>query len=539
MATTTYSTKLRLAIPTTGELADTWGNLINTGLTALVDDAIAGIATVSHPDTASYTLTANNAASDEARCAVLKITGALTAARNVVCPTQPKLYIVHNATTGGFAITLKTAAGTGVVIPHAASMQVRCDGTDVFEATWPSADLSNTVVGYEALLAGRSTTSSCAAVGYQALYSTTTGVRNTAVGRQTLRNTTTGASNVALGYQALYTNSTGTYGVAIGDSALYSDTVGNNVAVGGQALYANSTGTGHTAVGRQALTANTTGARNSAFGNVALYANTIGSDNSAFGLSALQNNTEGSYNSAVGLSALHSNTTGSNNSALGYQALLNMTLGNANAAVGQHALYTNSSGSGNAAVGGEALYTSTGSNNTAIGWRAGQLCTTGHDNTAIGYKALQALTTGSGNVGIGPQDSAGNHTPVFNVTTENNRISMGSTAVTNAYIQVAWTVVSDARDKTDFAPVPHGLEFICAMKPTAYRYKATRDAVEGHGPVRYGFKAQDVLALEGPTSVIVDAEDHKKLRFNDQALLAVLVNAIQELRAEVRALQQK
>ena len=109
---------------------------------------------------------------------------------------------------------------------------------------------------------------------------------------------------------------------------------------------------------------------------------------------------------------------------------------------------------------------------------------------------------------------------------------MGSTSVTNAYIQVAWTAVSDARDKTDFAPVPHGLDFVSKLQPTAYRYKETREAVEGHGPVRYGFKAQDVLALEGDAPVIVDAEDLNKLRFNDQSLIAVLVNAIKELKAE-------
>jgi hypothetical protein len=105
---------------------------------------------------------------------------------------------------------------------------------------------------------------------------------------------------------------------------------------------------------------------------------------------------------------------------------------------------------------------------------------------------------------------------------------MGSTGVTNAYIQVAWTVVSDARDKIDFAPVPHGIDFVCKLQPTAYRYKIDRETAEGHGPVRYGFKAQDVLALEGDTPVIVDAEDADKLRFNDQSLLAVLVKAIQE-----------
>jgi hypothetical protein len=116
---------------------------------------------------------------------------------------------------------------------------------------------------------------------------------------------------------------------------------------------------------------------------------------------------------------------------------------------------------------------------------------------------------------------------------------MGSTGVTNAYIQVAWTVVSDARDKTDFAPVPHGLDFVNKLTPTAYRYKETREATEGHGPIRYGFKAQDVLALEGDNPVIVDAEDSEKLRFNDQSMIAVLVNAINELTAEVNSLKAR
>ena len=113
---------------------------------------------------------------------------------------------------------------------------------------------------------------------------------------------------------------------------------------------------------------------------------------------------------------------------------------------------------------------------------------------------------------------------------------MGSTGVTNAYIQVAWTVVSDARDKTEFAPVPHGLAFVNQLKPTAYRYKLDRESTEAHGPVRYGFKAQDVLELEGDNPVIIDAEDADKLRFNDQSLLAVLVNAIQEQQALIESL---
>jgi hypothetical protein len=76
---------------------------------------------------------------------------------------------------------------------------------------------------------------------------------------------------------------------------------------------------------------------------------------------------------------------------------------------------------------------------------------------------------------------------------------------------------------------------VTKLKPTTYRYKANRDDTEGHGPLRYGFLAQDVMALEGDNPVIVDAEVPEKLKFNDQSMIAVLVNAIQELKAEFDA----
>ena len=243
-------------------------------------------------------------------------------------------------------------------------------------------------------------------------------------------------------------------------------------------------------------------ASNTANGNAALFFNTTGSGNTANGLNALFFNTTGSGNTANGFQALVNNTTGYNNTANGFQALYSNTTGYSNTANGVNALYFN---------------------------------TTGSSNTANGFQALVNNTTGSGNTAINPLNSAGSYAPVFNPTTENDRFCMGSTGVTNAYIQVAWTVVSDARDKTDFATVPHGLDFVTKLSPTAYRYKMSRDSVEGHGPVRYGFKAQDVLALEGDNPVIVDAEDADKLRFNDQSMLAVLVNAIKELNAKIEA----
>jgi len=128
-----YTTSLRLTLPATGELSGTWGTTVNTGITELTDAAIAGYVSIAMTD-ADYTLTVANGLTDQARRMMLNMTGTLTAARNVICPTASKLYIIKNATTGGFAITLKTSAGTGISIPNGSSMLLMCNGTDVVDA---------------------------------------------------------------------------------------------------------------------------------------------------------------------------------------------------------------------------------------------------------------------------------------------------------------------------------------------------------------------------------------------------------------------
>ena len=100
---------------------------------------------------------------------------------------------------------------------------------------------------------------------------------------------------------------------------------------------------------------------------------------------------------------------------------------------------------------------------------------------------------------------------------------------------MAWTVVSDLRDKTNFAPVPHGLAFVNQLNPVQYQFRTNRQSEETNGPVRYGFKAQEVLALEGSNPVIVDNEDSEKLRMTDAYMIPILVKAIQELKAEFDA----
>lgn len=130
----TYSSRLRIENIGNGEQSGTWGDTVDTSLGTIIEEAIAGVASVTHDDSANYTLTTANGATDEARQAVLEISGTLTANRNVVCPTQEKTYIIKNGTSGGFSVTLKTSGGAGIAIPNGDTMVVYCDGTNVVDA---------------------------------------------------------------------------------------------------------------------------------------------------------------------------------------------------------------------------------------------------------------------------------------------------------------------------------------------------------------------------------------------------------------------
>jgi hypothetical protein len=128
-----YTPSLRLVLPVTGELIGTWGDVANQGLTELVDSAIAGTASVAMSD-ANYTLTVADGLTDESRRMFVVLTGALTAQRNVVCPSVSKLYFVANTTTGSQSIVFKTNAGTGITVPNGEAMVLYCNGTNVVNA---------------------------------------------------------------------------------------------------------------------------------------------------------------------------------------------------------------------------------------------------------------------------------------------------------------------------------------------------------------------------------------------------------------------
>jgi len=96
-----------------------------------LDGALTALLLKALPADADYTLTATEGGEALGNIA-FKITGTITADRNIIVPAKPKLYIVYNGTTGGFNLVIKTAAGTGVTVANAAGYRVvYCDGTDV------------------------------------------------------------------------------------------------------------------------------------------------------------------------------------------------------------------------------------------------------------------------------------------------------------------------------------------------------------------------------------------------------------------------
>ena len=135
-----YSTSLRLDLPTTGSYTDSWGTIVNDGITKLVDTAVAGTATVTVTST-NHVVSYANGATDEARAAVLVLSGTPGAAFNVFVPPVSKTYIIRNNVTTYTATIYcstvagnTTPAGTGIAIPTGKSVFIRTDGTNFTQA---------------------------------------------------------------------------------------------------------------------------------------------------------------------------------------------------------------------------------------------------------------------------------------------------------------------------------------------------------------------------------------------------------------------
>ena len=239
----TPTTLLSLPLIDTGTESGTWGELVDNGLTSYLDIAIAGglaititTADVTLANTAG-TSAVTNIGSTTAQYAILNVSGAMTAARNLILPSSSRQYVINNSCTGGFLLTVKGAATTGITLRNSESAHVAWNGSDYVK------------VGPGASITGTNT-----AVGASALGTNTTGVNNTAVGSTALAANTAGSNNTVVGIGALSNSSSGISNTVMGkDAALLNTTGGSNVVIGRDALRSSLLSSGNIAIGRDAL----------------------------------------------------------------------------------------------------------------------------------------------------------------------------------------------------------------------------------------------------------------------------------------------
>jgi len=285
---TSYSTNLALTLQGTGDNPGTWGNITNTNLGTLIEQAISGYEVQALTSGTTLTLAITNGASSVARNMYLEFTGN---GSTVIVPSNKKLYFVYNNCSSG-TITFKVAGQTGVTIPNGSKQILVSNGTDIVPAASYVSTTSTPTNGQ--LLIGNGT-------GFA--LSTLTAGSNVSI--------TNSAGSITISSSGL-TGITGSSNTALGVAALDSVTTSlDNVGIGVDALTSNNSGGGNTALGYKALEDFT----NQGGGSPNAY-----TYNTGLGYGAGKNITSGYVNTMLGGSTGGGITTGAFNTALGFES---------------------------------------------------------------------------------------------------------------------------------------------------------------------------------------------------------------------------
>jgi hypothetical protein len=138
-----YTTLLKLAQPQPGTEDGSWGTTVNDALTSPLDIAVGGSATIDVTSGNVVLTNGDGSASNQARYAVLRITGTPGTTRNVEAPggsTSRNWYVVRNESNG--SVVIKENATTGVTIPAGKTAVVMWSGSDYVIATVAGASSS-------------------------------------------------------------------------------------------------------------------------------------------------------------------------------------------------------------------------------------------------------------------------------------------------------------------------------------------------------------------------------------------------------------
>lgn len=114
-----------------GENSTTWGDFTDTNwdINYLL---IAGVSNQAIT-VADVTPASVNGVADAGKSLIFVTSGALTGNRALIVPTTTRRYLVKNNCTGAYTMTVKTVAGTGVVVPQGGCLDLYSDGTNIVQ----------------------------------------------------------------------------------------------------------------------------------------------------------------------------------------------------------------------------------------------------------------------------------------------------------------------------------------------------------------------------------------------------------------------
>jgi hypothetical protein len=116
---------------------------------------------------------------------------------------------------------------------------------------------------------------------------------------------------------------------------------------------------------------------------------------------------------------------------------------------------------------------------------------------------------------------------------------LGNSGITYLKCNVALTVTSDARDKTNFEPLDAGMNFINQIKPLRFDWNQRGGGLEGRKDI--GFTAQDLLEAQEITGIkipnLVDTHNPEKYTVMYTQVIPILVKAVQEQNKEIKELR--
>lgn len=121
---------IKIQLMATGDNNTTWGDNTNLNWNAMAE-AVTGSADVAFSSANVTVSLTDTSASQTARNLRLNLTGTSGGARTLTVPSIEKLYLVNNGLAD--AVTVKTAAGTGIAVPAGKTMWVFSDATNVVD----------------------------------------------------------------------------------------------------------------------------------------------------------------------------------------------------------------------------------------------------------------------------------------------------------------------------------------------------------------------------------------------------------------------